>query len=353
MNLNLLLEMLTYCRPYEVATTDHFIARFIQPLGAEPDIYGNWHVVIPNADGSPSRVLWSCHTDTVHWQGGRQTVHYAVSTGLVKLSKRSKYNDCRNCLGADDTAGVYLCVQLITARVPGHYIFHYGEESGGIGSSDLARLDPGQLRDISIAIALDRRGSGDVITHQYGRRCASDLFGLSLAMELNRLEPLFTYDLAHGVYTDTAEYADVIPECCNLSVGYGREHSAEEYLDTRHVFRLEAALTALDQDTLFVERIAEPEVYEYQWPQTTARILPWHSTSAQNGRRYEGWPADDDQNDIPPNTADVDPRDYNGIYLSQIYADVQKALSRRECDDCGALTYGDELHECPYYGIMR
>ncbi len=347
MNLNLLLEMLTYCRPANSTTCERFIETFIAPLGAEPDTFGNWHVVIPNADGSPSRVLWSCHTDTVHYLHGRQTVHYSHATGVVKLSKRSKYNDRRNCLGADDTAGVYLCMQLIAAKVPGHYVFHYAEECGGIGSTDLAQYAPELLRDVDIAIALDRRGVGDVITHQYGRRCASDLFALSLAMELNRIDPSFHYDLSHGVYTDTAEYADFIAECCNLSVGYAHEHTSDECLSTRHLFKLEAALIALDHDTLFVERIPEPEPV-YVPHGTTSRILSWPSVS----RRYEEWSPVDDQNDIPPIVND-DPTDYPGIYLSQIYADVQKALSRRECDDCGALTYGDELHECPYYGMMR
>jgi len=33
------------------------------------------------------------------------------------------------------------------------------------------------------------------------------------------------------VYTDTAEFTDIIPECTNRSVGYAREHTQEESLD--------------------------------------------------------------------------------------------------------------------------
>ncbi len=92
-----LLAMLTYRRPAWSDAESKFIERFIHPLGAESDDFGNMMLRIGTAP-----VLWSCHTDTVHKNEGRQTI--GVSDGVVKLAKGSKVN----CLGADDAAGVWL-----------------------------------------------------------------------------------------------------------------------------------------------------------------------------------------------------------------------------------------------------
>lgn len=276
MNRPLLLEMLTYRRPMGSATEHAFIDRFIRPLGAWEDPYGNWHVWIPNRDSSPSRVIWSCHTDTVHWLEGRQTVFCNPLTGVVRLSRRSRRVK-GTCLGADCTVGVFLCVSMIGAQVPGHYIFHYGEEHGGIGSSAIADYAPELVMDAEMAIALDRRGTGDVITHQYGQRTASDTFAWSIATELQALDPRLDYKPHEGIYTDTAEYAQLVPECSNLSVGNQHEHSRYETCDTVHVGRLLAALCALDTDRLSVER--DPSVPDPDdWGYYRTLALPYDQT---------------------------------------------------------------------------
>jgi hypothetical protein len=114
-DLGLLLDMLTYCRPAKTPQPAVFCDRFIAPLpGAIIDAYQNWHVTIGD-----SPILWSAHTDTVHRMNGptRQTVSYNPATGIVRLSKRSR--KVSYCLGADDTAGVFLLVCMIRAGVPG------------------------------------------------------------------------------------------------------------------------------------------------------------------------------------------------------------------------------------------
>jgi len=49
-----------------------------------------------------------------------------------------------------------------------------------VGSKFIAKRTPALLTGIDYAIALDRKGSRDVITHQFGR-CCSDAFAKSLA----------------------------------------------------------------------------------------------------------------------------------------------------------------------------
>lgn len=297
-NIGLLLDMLTYRRPRNSASEAAFIRRFILPLAPTRDEHGNYHVWIANPDGTPSRMLWSCHTDTVHCTDGRQTLRYDPITGIVELSRKAR-NRGSTCLGADDTAGVFLCMQMIAAHVPGHYIFHYGEESGGIGSSNLARESPELLEHAEIAIALDRRGTSDIITHQFGSRMASQAFASSLARELMRVDPSLDYAPEHGLYTDTAEYAEIIPECSNLSVGYLYEHTDREILCTRHTLRLLRALCALDTSALAVEREPCTDVYDCS--------------------NYFDYPLDG---------VDVGCT----IYLDPVYADVQDALTTAQDD---------------------
>ncbi len=257
-----LFDMLTYARPAYSATERAFIDRYIRVLpGAYIDGGHNWHVQVGD-----SPILWSCHTDTVHRLQGYQTLHLEGS--IIHLSKRSRKRGF-DCLGADDTAGVALCVQMIHADIPGHYIFHSAEEIGGIGSTWIAKETPDLLARFTYAIALDRRGTGDVITHQYGR-CCSDAFANSLADAINGLDLEYAPDDS-GIFTDTANYTDLIGECTNLSVGYANAHTSRECLDVDHVERLFHALCALSPDSLVASR--QPGDDDPDWHNFTS--LDW------------------------------------------------------------------------------
>lgn len=246
-----LIHLLTYCRPHRSATEEHFVGRYLQTLpGAWSDPHGNVHVTV----GTPD-ILWSCHTDTVHRTDGRQQVSQIYDRIVLTPGSTSA------CLGGDDTVGVYLCLSMIAAGRSGHYIFHRGEECGGVGSRALAASTPHLLAGSRYAIALDRAGTGDIVTSQCGRRCCSDVFAESLAQAL---APTFRhtdrYHPAAGTYTDTHEYRHLIPECTNLSVGYTRAHSPTEVVDTRHVARLLHALCVLDPAHLqCVRSTSEPD----------------------------------------------------------------------------------------------
>ena len=53
-----------------------------------------------------------------------------------------------------------------------------------------------------------------------------------------------------GVYTDTAEFTDIISECTNISVGYLNEHRKEETLNLPHYLALASAVVAIDWEEL-------------------------------------------------------------------------------------------------------
>ncbi len=232
------------------------------------DIGNIWVTVGPE---NPE-TLFSCHMDTVavessvvtssKWakkklskkvrkalksiKGDRTTQKVHVSAeGIVSLN-----DPLSTCLGADDGVGMWLSSMMIAHGVPGLYIFHTGEECGGIGSSYIADKLPSMLDGVKRAVAFDRAGYGDVITHQMGQRCCSDDFGDALAEALG---DGFLPD-STGVYTDTAEYLDIIPECTNISVGYAQQHGVNEWCDLHFANCLFSRLLEIDWGSLPTKR---------------------------------------------------------------------------------------------------
>ncbi len=235
-----LMAMLETKRPHKSKAESRFIRNWIIPLGVESDLFGNLYKRIPGIGDS---VLWSSHVDTVHMKGGRQAIR--KEQGIITLSHRSK----ANCLGADDTAGVWLMREMILAGKPGLYVFHRAEEIGGLGSDFIAVHGRDLLKGITSAIALDRKGYQDVITFQGPRGC-SDSFADSLAVAID-----LNYRANDtGLFTDTANYFSLIPECTNVSVGFAGQHCPHESLNSEFLIALRHKLIALDTTKLVIER---------------------------------------------------------------------------------------------------
>ena len=245
-------NMLSYRRPADSRSELKFIRRFILPVGVESDSYGNLFKRVGNAP-----ILWSCHTDTVHHIPGRQKVKVDTK-GIMSLDGKSE------CLGADNAAGVWLCLEMIKAGVEGLYVFHREEESGGNGSDYIARRTPELVEGCKAAIAFDRRGTRSIITHQWGGRCCSDAFAHSLGDILG----MDHVNDPGGSFTDTANYAtNLIGECTNVSAGFTAEHSRSESLDLAYLIHLRNRLVSADFSSLEFNREpgdCEP-VYKSRW----------------------------------------------------------------------------------------
>jgi hypothetical protein len=247
-----LLEILTWCRGAGTASESQFVGSYIATIpGIRVDEYGNYHLTI----GKEPIILWSCHTDTVTQKVGRQNVKW-LGNGILGL-----HNPQMNqCLGADDGAGLWIMLELIKAGKEGHYVFHRDEEIGGQGSAWLTKPDnwPKYIpMSVKATIAMDRCGREDIITHQMYQRTCSDAFADSLAEQL----PYGMRKDDSGVFTDTANYVDIIGECTNLAVGYERNHGPSETLDTEHVRELRDSLVMLDISKL--DFVRNPGEYEY------------------------------------------------------------------------------------------
>jgi len=183
-------------------------------------------------------VILAAHLDTVK---GTRPRGVRVEEGVAR--------GIGGALGADDKAGVALIMALV-ARGPREgvgYALFLSEEEGCVGSNEA--LDAGLFRGAKAMVSLDRKATKDVVIEQRGQPTASEEAGRWLAKELG-----MGHAPASGVWTDSAVFAGVIPECLNLSVGYEGAHTDQDRQDLVYLDELEEALAALRWEELPVVR---------------------------------------------------------------------------------------------------
>jgi len=214
------------------------------------DPYDNLYWIIGD-----SNTLFCAHLDTIG-QSSVDVVHVEEGN-MIKTNGKT-------ILGADDKAGVVIMLEMIEKQVPGFYLFTIGEEKACVGSSKLSykldkKMDP-KFKNIQKIIAFDRAGYNSVITHQMQQKSCSDEFADALIDELNKLGFKYQKD-PHGWYCDSAEFADLFPECTNISVGYFDQHSNNERQDIEFLARLSEACCKINWNALPVKR--DPKKIEY------------------------------------------------------------------------------------------
>lgn len=223
-----------------------WLTAIITNMGLKPVLMSENIVVTTD---TASTVMFSSHVDTVHSHtesnGQRQALLYDQSMAHIFLDRAPTNHG--GCLGADDGAGVYVMLRMLEKRVPGTFVFHVGEERGGIGANAMMKDHPKFIAKFTHAIAFDRAGNQDVVITQGGRSCASVQCGTALAAALGKVDPSLKYSNSHGgTFTDVRVYAEVIPECINLAVGYMNQHGVSETLDVDHLEKLAAASCLVD-----------------------------------------------------------------------------------------------------------
>ena len=246
-------------RTYPYGLEDGLVAemkkRGIFPEDLQKDIHGNYFYQI-----GESRTIFASHLDTATKVSSK--VNHVFDGDIIKT-------DGTTVLGADDKAGVTVMLWMMNHKVPGLYYFFIGEEVGCIGSG-LASKSIGDFKDkYDRIISFDRRDVGSVITHQSWARCCSNEFADELANQLNSAGLGLEYKKDDGgVYTDSAEFVDIIPECTNLSVGYYKEHTTTESQDIEHLRKLAEACLKVDWDSL--PTVRNPKVTEYKSSSNTS-----------------------------------------------------------------------------------
>ena len=213
------------------------------PSGYQKDDFGNWYVQI-----GKSNSMFTCHMDTAD-QSQKNVIH--VENGNMIST------DGRSILGADDKAGMVVLLYMIENKIPGLYYFFVGEECGCVGSRKVSAAWKNLefSKYINKVVAFDRRGTDSVITHQLWQQCCSDEFAKDLANRLNQAGSGLKYKPDDtGIYTDSAQFTGVVPECTNISVGYYSEHTINERQDIDFLRRLCEAACKVDWETLPIER---------------------------------------------------------------------------------------------------
>ncbi len=312
------------------------------PQNLEVDSFGNLFIKIGDSD-----VMFTSHLDTAT-SASTEVVH-EIDGSIIKTNGKS-------ILGADDKAGVTIMLYMIERNIPGLYYFFLGEEVGCLGSKDVSEKHKiEKLPYITKVVSFDRRGLSSVITFQASSRCCSDKFGEALAAELNRVEASFSYkNDPTGIYTDSAQFTKIYPECTNISVGYYNEHTFSEKQDIDHLTKLAEACCLVNWTSLPVER--DPSKVEYggysrysyggySWDDEYDYDYGWASRSSYNNTTYKSavatknkvWFHDEEYNyvssfEVDTKTGDIVSIDLHKSRLIEEEADIYEFLSDLEID---------------------
>ena len=153
-------------------------------------------------------VLLVSHLDTVHKNLPKEIFHDTFKNVLWSPQG----------IGADDRAGVYAILQLITPKVKPYILFTTQEEVGGIGASIAAKEL--QAPEVKFIIEIDRKGSVDAVFYE----CKNKEFIVYITQ--------FGFKENYGSFSDISV---LCPEWniagVNLSTGYYNAHTKEEYLN--------------------------------------------------------------------------------------------------------------------------
>lgn len=270
-----LIDILSYRRPHGSRSEQYCIDKHIDTLpNVKIDDAGNRYVTV---GGAPT-MAWLSHTDTVHIMGGKQPLE--TKRGYVAIK-----NGMSDCLGGDDGVGVWLMVELVKRKVPGLYVWHRGEEMGCLGSQAWVTSLEGQglMAGIKQAVCLDRRGYQDVICGINGAMIASDRYARWLCYAL-RDQGMFYAPNPGGLMADVEQWADNVPECVNLSVGYHAPHTGAETVDIVFAQRLLDALSGIRWTEAPITRTPTVEALDWEWWDRRGVDRSWDSLS-----RRQSW----------------------------------------------------------------
>lgn len=182
--------------------------------------------IILKKDNKPKPLL-CIHLDTINTHSKCKDTNYDYKH-IVVFDEGMMLKPTTNlsCLGADDRAGVYIILKHYHQLIEKYHIGIFcDEEIGAKGSGSMRTLE-----HVSCFIGLDREGSKQVATYGYDN---SEL--LSKFTDLGFKEHM-------GSFTDASVLAGMFNKaCCNLSVGYYYQHTANEYVlfdDISHTIEL-------------------------------------------------------------------------------------------------------------------
>lgn len=184
-------------------------------------------------------VLLVAHMDTVHFHSVKE----------IFYQKGKIYSP--QGIGGDDRCGIYMILKLVKT-LKCHVLFTEDEELGGIGVKKFTKRNKYKHMNVNYIIEFDRRGSHDAVFYE----CANADF-----TEFVQSTNFFKEEW--GSYSDICDVAPHLGVAAvNLSCGYYRAHTVEEYVvldEMEQVIEKARELIETDHKTLY-------EYVEYQYP---------------------------------------------------------------------------------------
>jgi len=223
------------------------VVKYLTP-GLKRDSYGNYYTIIGESD-----IVFTCHLDTAS-----RTKSNVELLSIIKDGDEFIVTDGKSILGADDKSGVTILMYMISNQIPGVYWFFIGEERGGLGSKHVSHniQDYPFMEGKKKCVSFDRRNYHSVITKQMGVECCSNEFAQEICNKLSNSGLKLSLDNT-GIFTDSANFIDLIPECTNISVGYFDEHTHNEMQNITFLEMLCKAVVSCDWKSLKVHRKLE------------------------------------------------------------------------------------------------
>ena len=211
----------TQATSYEYTETMEFILSKCIEYGADDyyvDKHDNIYVTKGVTDAYPCVVS---HTDTVHdiYKGYRV---YEVEGNFVAFDT-DKMQQVGT--GGDDKVGIWVCLEMLKHFDNIKVCFFSQEEIGCVGSS---KADKEFFKDVAYAFECDRKGNKDFVQTSSGIKMFGDEFKKLISPTLKS----YGYSITDGGLTDVHELAqDMGIACANMSCGYYRPHSNQEYVN--------------------------------------------------------------------------------------------------------------------------
>ena len=267
--MNKLIEKFIELTQYTYVYGEESLLKKYLPPNVETDSAGNYFLEIGETE-----TMFCCHLDTAAFYSEKvehdfwkdKNGHLFVGTTGDTIERQYtnssgetiKYKTTNSTiLGADDKSGTVIMLNMIDKNVPGLYYFFVGEESGRIGSKAALSAYREKFKKYKRCVAFDRRGYGSIISKQMGMECCSQEFVEELSKEFKKNGMDYKDDKT-GIYTDSATFMDVIPECTNLSVGYFNEHSQNEMQNLTYLIKLANTSAKIDWEKLPTKRNPNP-----------------------------------------------------------------------------------------------
>lgn len=187
-------------------------------------------------------ILLTAHMDTVH----KQVCDY------IKITKEKGCTmlTAPKGIGGDDRCGIWIILNILTHTLYRPTIlFCEDEEIGGIGSSKFVKTEyVSHLTDLKYLVEVDRANDKDAVYYDCG----------NLVFQ-RYIEETIGYKKEYGSFTDICHLSPVCDRASvNLSCGYYRQHTLEEYVIFEEMVATYKAVKVL------LSKAKDAETYDYQ-----------------------------------------------------------------------------------------